>query len=285
MRLVLVLLCLTGPFLADLLATPHISGGCGRAWSFRYGAAIQCEHSASSERSSNTSRGSSIKQSSSGRGGQPRVVPRITRVATAITGTNRVGCEVAQGTVSPSVICSTTPRPGSGMPQPVVPAISSEAAAYRAIAVLDLTVPVPHVGPDPDGLEWGFVPVGYPVWLWTTGGTTGSQTATTTVEGITVSMRHEAPQLTWNMGDDEAPFTCRVDAPAYVSSADGSATESGVCGYRYQRMGRFVPSVTASWTIHWSAGPDSGVITETLTRSLGEIAVGELHAVVTQRGD
>lgn len=282
----LILPMTSGPTEHAILS-PLQNGGCGSYTTSRYGLSVQCE-SRLGQHGSRTRGEGRVMRSGDPRAGRvvpPRTVPRITRVAAAITGTNRAGCEVAEGALGAPVICSVRPRPGTGMPQAVVPAISSEAAAYRAIAVLNLTVPEPHLGPDSSELPWDFVPVGYPVWLWTTGGTTGSQTATTTVEGVTVSMRHEPPQLTWNMGDDSQPFTCIIDTPSYVPSADGSATESAVCGYRYEQMGRYQPSVTATWTIHWSAGPDSGVITETLTRSLGEVVVGELQAVVTQRGD
>ncbi|NLT30751.1 MAG: hypothetical protein GXX86_09890 [Propionibacterium sp.] len=122
------------------------------------------------------------------------------------------------------------------------------------------------------------------MWLWTTGGSTHTTQTTTTVEGITVSIRHDPPVLTWTMGDGTAPFSCAGDSPSYRPSADGVATESSACGHRFTKLGRYTPSVTATWTIHWQAGPDSGTFTETLTRSMNEVPVGELQSVIDRRG-
>ncbi|MGJ3508942.1 hypothetical protein [Enemella sp. A6] len=186
-------------------------------------------------------------------------------------------------------LCGVEGKPAAGgrpvdRARPAAPTITSHEAARRAVATLDLKVPEPHLGPTPDDLEWGFVPVGYPVWLWTTGGSTSTSQVTTTVEGITVSIRHDPPVLTWSMGDGTPSFSCPSDAPRYQPPADGVVTEPTTCGHRFTKLGRYTPTVTATWTIHWQAGPDSGTFTETLTRSMNEIPVGELQSVVTRRG-
>lgn len=153
--------------------------------------------------------------------------------------------------------------------------------AQQALAKVHLLGAQIGVAPSPNGSGL----VGLPVWLWTavTPGTWGPQTATATGGGITVTITAKASRIVWDMGDGHS-VTCGNPGTAYAASYGSAA--SPTCGYRYASPsssaahphGRYTISATTYWTVNWSGGGQSGVLTPT-SRAQTSIEIGEVQVV------
>ena len=143
-------------------------------------------------------------------------------------------------------------------------------------AALSLTVPAPElrIGPDPARNQWNMIPVGFPIWVWTTEANT--LTATTTAEGITITMTATRGPTTITFGDGTT-LVCRTmtPRPAYLDPPPPSPD----CGHTYTATGQHTITATTAWTIQWQALGMTGTVPITRT-SATTLRVGELTAVL-----
>ena len=157
------------------------------------------------------------------------------------------------------------------------PSVAQIATQVAASVTLPLNSPV--FGPSPTQNQWGMIPVGYPLWLWTTSDQT---TVTTSAEanGLTVSVTATRQSVTYVMGDGHQVSCTRFTVrPSHLADP---MQKSPTCGYVYQTTGQFTITATTSWLIAWSAAGESGSFTVTDTASSPTLLpVGELSSVIT----
>lgn len=195
-----------------------------------------------------------------------RLLP--TAGAIAITNTYRDAC-------APGLpLAPTKARPATPPPNPTL-------LGLEAITTLHIPAPTTSVGPDPQGTDFGFIPVNYPVWFWTDDAT--SLTSTTTVQGHTVTLRASRQDLTINPGDGGL-VRCTTTTPWTPASAP-NAEPSPTCGHTYRTpslpRGTYTVTTQARWAVTWSVLGQSG--TETLTTtSTTQLPIGELRAVLVK---
>lgn len=151
------------------------------------------------------------------------------------------------------------------------------AIAVRLVTELRLPVPSPTFGPDPSVNEWKMLAVGFPIWLWTDGART--LTDTDSADGFTFTLTARLRSTTFAMGDGHA-VTCR--SMSRYSDAVRPGTPSPDCGYSYQvpslPKGNYTVTATAYWDVAWSVDGISGTlpVIRTASRSL---PIGELSAL------
>lgn len=171
--------------------------------------------------------------------------------------------------------CAAPVRPAAA--QPAAAQISPSQAAEELLASLDITAPKPVVGPSVAVEQWGFVPVGYPVWLSAHDPNVVSSVSRT-VGSLSITIRLGEPSYRWDMGDGTT-FTCRR-MTAWSPRVDGRIVESPDCGHVYRAPGNYVVRLTTTWPVAWSAGGQAGTLTLELSDTV-ELPVGELHSLVT----
>ena len=159
------------------------------------------------------------------------------------------------------------------LPGPSVAQIATQAAA-------SVTLPLngPQFGPSPSQNKWDMVPVGYPVWLWTS---SDQGTISTTVEadGLTVSITATRQSVNFAMGDGHS-VSCKSFTARPTHLAD-PMQKSPTCGYVYQTTGNFTITATTSWLVAWSASGESGSFTVADTASSpAPLPIGELTSVI-----
>lgn len=160
---------------------------------------------------------------------------------------------------------------------PAAPQIDPGVAARMAVDQFQFTAPTVNIGPEPERNEWHMAAVGYPYWLWGTGGTTVPLERSTTIQGLTITMSTAAPTVTWEMGDGTTK-RCGLGKPWTKSVVPG--TPSPTCGHRYQKRGDYRVTATAHWEVSWTAGDMSGVLPVTQTSTSAPFHVGELQSLV-----
>jgi hypothetical protein len=153
--------------------------------------------------------------------------------------------------------------------------------AQQALAKIHLLGAQIGIAPRPDGSG----AVGLPVWLWTavTPGTWGPLSASETGGGITVTIEAHASRIVWDMGDGHQ-VTCGNPGTPYEAKYGFAA--STTCGYTYTRPsstadhphGRYTVTATTYWTVAWSGGGQSGVLTPT-SQSQTSVEIGEIQVV------
>jgi len=163
--------------------------------------------------------------------------------------------------------------------QKTSPGPSVAEIAIQAAASVTLPLNSPQFGPLPSQNQWGMIPVGYPVWLWTSSDQT---TVSTSVDssGLVVSITATRQGVTFAMGDGHniscTRFTVR---PTHLADP---MQPSPSCGYVYQTTGIFTIVATTSWLISWSAAGESGSFAVTDTASSPTpLPIGELASVIT----
>ncbi|MCL2783477.1 MAG: hypothetical protein FWD80_05840, partial [Propionibacteriaceae bacterium] len=90
-------------------------------------------------------------------------------------------------------------------PTPQQPPSDLENIIRAALAQLTIPTNPPQIGPQPNQNQWGIIPVGYPIWLWTTDNNTLD--ATVTQDGITITINATKQNTTFNTGDNHT-ITC-----------------------------------------------------------------------------
>jgi len=174
------------------------------------------------------------------------------------------------------VVCDKTEEV-CRIPDPVDPGT----AARSAVAQLTLPVNIPRYGPQPNQNQWGIIPVGYPVWLWTSSTTTTLQKSVTQ-DGLSISLTARRQKVSFDMGDGSTvactDFTTR---PAKLTG--DPRRPSPTCGHEYQVTGQFQITATTSWLISWQSGGQTGQFQITDSASAAQILpVGELLSVITE---
>jgi len=189
----------------------------------------------------------------------------------------------------PPPLCNAGLRDPSGncrasAPQPVkttksVKHSGPSIAEIGAEAAASITIPTntPIIGPSPTQNKWGIIPVGYPIWLWTT----DTQTAvsqTVTDQGLVVSVTATRQNVVFNMGDgNEITCTSFTARPDHNDPFQPSPT----CGYIYLDTGQYTITATTTWQVIWQVSGESGSLTITdNTSARTPLPVGELHTVI-----
>ena len=119
------------------------------------------------------------------------------------------------------------------------------------------------------------LPVGFPLWVWTDEPKT--LTASTTQQGITITMRATAAGPTRVTFGDGTIITCTTMTPR--PQVINPPPPSPDCGHTYTVKGDYTITATTSWNIQWEALGFAGTITAERTGS-GPLRVGELTAVL-----
>jgi hypothetical protein len=182
--------------------------------------------------------------------------------------------------------CYTAPGSGAVMQTywwraNAAPAVDPAVLARRALAKLQLLGAQIVVAPQPGGAG----AVGLPVWLSTavTDGTWGPQRASESEGGVTVTITARASRIVWSLGDGNS-VTCANPGTAYEPRFGMAA--SPTCGYVYSTPsstpahphGRYTITATTYWTVDWTGGGQSGVLTPT-SRSATSVEIGEVQVV------
>jgi hypothetical protein len=122
------------------------------------------------------------------------------------------------------------------------------------------------------------VPVGYPVWLWTS--SDQRVVAAAAVEqGLVVEITATRRGIVFDTGDGDRMVCSDVTArPAHLADPMlGSPT----CGHVFRVTGLFAVVAVTTWDVVWVAGGLSGVLTVADTVVAAQLLrVGELAAVV-----
>lgn len=151
------------------------------------------------------------------------------------------------------------------------------------IAIAELTMHAPKIGTAPKADGSGLV--GMPVWLWTeqSAQTWGTQSATASVPGLSVTATATATAITWDMGDGHQ-VTCENPGTAYDPSYGGSTSPD--CGYVYTHPsggrpgGVYTITGTTTWQITWVASTgETGSVPPMKLSAKTTVKIGELQAV------
>jgi hypothetical protein len=204
-------------------------------------------------------------------------VPRGGSEETLVEPEVRIGCDTdAAGAITcrrvtvPDDPASTSPATS----RPAGPDV--ETVVIEVLTTLRLPAPTIHFGPDPSRNEWGMIPVGYPLWLWTDGRHHMASAASRS--GITVTLDASPGTTVFQMGDGNS-LSCTAQP---VKPAHGEAGRKGPCSYVYQRTSRGHPytvTATTTWTVVWTAAGRTGTLTVP-RRATAPIMVGELQSIV-----
>ncbi len=175
---------------------------------------------------------------------------------------------------------SRTPIWGSPAFDPSLQPIDPAVLAAQAIASMTMLAPPIGMMP-PQGSEGAIT--GVPVWLWVQPGvtTTGTNSASASAGGVTVTAVANVTEVTWEMGDG-ATVSCGIGTP-YNPSYGGDP--SPTCGYLYETKstkddpnGVYTVTATSTWTITWAGGGESGVEVMELSSSV-PLRVTEINVI------
>ena len=176
------------------------------------------------------------------------------------------------------------PPPGSGClgkmrtPVPPAPVVPVAQIARQAAASVILPLNTPVFGPSPTQNKWGMIPVGYPVWLWTSD-SQSSVSKSVTQSGLSVAVSATRQKVVFTMGDGHA-VSCTSFSVRPTHLVDPSAG-SPSCGYVYQTTGTFMISAATTWLVTWRASGQVGSFTVTDTAEApAALPVGELSTVI-----
>jgi len=167
------------------------------------------------------------------------------------------------------------PRPSTSKPKP-----PSAATLARAVAQLSLPASKPQFGPSPNQNQWGMVPVGYPIWLWS-GDTTTTMRRAVTHDGLSIDLTASRTSVTFTMGDGHT-VTCTAFTKRPSPLTGDPMRVSPNCGYVYSATGRYTVTATAHWQIRWVADGQSGTLSVANTvAAASPMVIGELRTVIT----
>ncbi|PFG17347.1 hypothetical protein ATK74_1914 [Propionicimonas paludicola] len=161
----------------------------------------------------------------------------------------------------------------------LVSSVDVSAVAREVVARLHLPDPTPRFGPDPDANEWHMLAVGYPLWLWTSGPT--RLTTTATRYGLSFTLTATWQDTRFEFGDGHS-LTCRSTSPYPAATKPG--TPSPTCGYTYQKVSPaagYTVRAHTNWRVDWAAAGQSGSLDTTYTGSR-TVQVGELSALIVR---
>ena len=138
--------------------------------------------------------------------------------------------------------------------------------------------------------------VNAPVWMWIADPgptTTGPQTKTAAVGGVSITAVAELDRIDWSVGDG-AVVSCAGPGTVFDPAlAEGMALhevpDSPTCGHRYEQASRcedgasYPVTATAVWNVHWTGGGTEGDIPLEFRRAT-RLSVVELRPVLVDPG-
>ncbi|MCX4911981.1 ATP/GTP-binding protein [Streptomyces sp. NBC_00687] len=125
--------------------------------------------------------------------------------------------------------------------------------------------------------------VGVPMWMWVNQSATsyGPNTASASAGAVTVTATAKVSKIVWRMGDGSS-VTCNGPGTRYQASQ--GLNPSPTCGHVYDKTsagssgGRYPITATATWTIDWQGGGETGQLTEIRQTNM-TVSIGELQVV------
>lgn len=157
--------------------------------------------------------------------------------------------------------------------------------ARRAVAQMQLAMGEIGSTP-PEGTTSSLV--GMPIWLWVANpapNTVGPLTVSVTEDGLTVTATATLDRIDYTMRDGGvtiADVTCAgASAPGtpYEATFDDSPSPNcGVTAAQNQQVGAYTITGTASWTVEWSGGGQTGTIPVDVDNSI-HMEVGEAQII------
>jgi hypothetical protein len=161
----------------------------------------------------------------------------------------------------------------------LIEGVNVPAVAREVVARLHLPDPTPQFGPDPEVNQWHMLAVGYPLWLWTSGPT--RLTTTATRYGLSFTLTATWQDTRFEFGDGHS-LTCTKTTAYPASTTPGTA--SPTCGYTYQTASPaagYTVRAHTNWRVDWAASGQSGSLDTTYTGSR-TVPVGELNALIVK---
>ncbi|MER5184768.1 ATP/GTP-binding protein [Streptomyces sp. NPDC002896] len=160
-------------------------------------------------------------------------------------------------------------------------AAAADPAQLAQEAVDKMTLRGPDIGITPKPGGKGVV--GMPVWMWTekSAETYGPQSASASAGGITVTATAKVSKIVWKLGDG-ATVTCTTAGTPYKAAY--GKKDSPDCGHRYSQpssttsSGTYHVTATATWTIDWQGGGQTGQLTEVRDNAV-DITVTEVQVL------
>lgn len=168
-----------------------------------------------------------------------------------------------------SAYCPDNPNETSAWfaqaPNGAAPAVDPRVLALEAVKKMKLRGPNIGIAPNPAGKGV----VGMPVWMWAkdTANAWGPVTASASAGAVTVTATANVSKVVWSMGDGTT-VTCTGRGTAYEASYGKQSSPD--CGHLYsqpsssQASGKYDVTATATWTIDWQGGGQTGQLTQTL---------------------
>jgi len=158
----------------------------------------------------------------------------------------------------------------------MIRAVNAAQAGAQAAASLTMPPNHPLYGPLPSQNQWGIIPVGYPLWLWTDNNQT-TLTQQVTNQGLTVTLAATRTNIDFNMGDGtHTTCTKTTVRPFHNDPFQTSPT----CGHTYMTTGTYTITATTTWAVTWAVQNQTGTITITDTQTATPLPIGELHTVI-----
>lgn len=164
--------------------------------------------------------------------------------------------------------------PGAAAPLP-----SPEQMAQRARSQLQL--PRPTIVSNPARTQL----VTLPTWLWLDRGNWGTQSATASVPGVSVTAVATPTSVSWSMGDGTA-VTCTGPGTPFPTGGDPAAS-SPDCGHSYHQSSASAPGqqfpvmATVHWAVAWSGAGAAGTFPDMTTSANAGFRVEEAQALGT----
>lgn len=159
------------------------------------------------------------------------------------------------------------------------PAPSPQQVAQQAYGQLRL--PSLKIHANPKGAQL----VHLPTWLWLESDQWKPQSATASLQGVSVTATATPRSVTWSMGDGTT-LTCPGPGAPFPEGTD-PMKQSPDCGHTYRRSSLGQPgnsyevSATVHWSVDWSGAGDSGTFEDLTTTSTTSFDVAESQALNT----
>ncbi|MFD7205958.1 ATP/GTP-binding protein [Streptomyces sp. NPDC059893] len=164
-------------------------------------------------------------------------------------------------------------------PNGAAAAVDPRVLALQAVKKMTLLGPDIGIAPKPGGKGV----VGMPVWMWANDAPNawGPVVASASAGAVTVTATAKVSKVAWSMGDG-SKVVCNGRGTAYKAAFGKKVSPD--CGYRYDQpsteapSGKYHVTATATWTIDWQGGGQSGQLTEVRANAV-DITVAEVQVL------
>ncbi|MEU8223522.1 hypothetical protein [Kribbella sp. NPDC048915] len=205
-------------------------------------------------------------------------------------GTKFYGCWLILGVVEGKPVVQITME-SVNRPPGEERTIDPRVAARRVVETMEFVAPGLGLSPYVQSADHVGI-VNVPIWMWVTDPgptTTGPQTKTATLGGVSITATGTVDRIEWSMGTGKT-VTCKGSGTPFTRAmATGRSLKdmpsSPTCGFRYPKSSRcaksgtYTVSATAYWTVHWTGGGMEGDIPLDFTRSV-PLQVTDLRPVL-----